>query len=55
MFEILECGPGMYKTKIPATNAICEFLGGTTDACVPCDEGTEKLGFGDSRDLCVTA
>ena len=42
----------MYKGKIPATNTYCEINGGT-DACVPCEDGTEKLGLGNSKDLCV--
>ena len=51
-YKIVECGPGMYKGKIPASNGYCNYFGGT-DACVPCEEGTEKLGFGNSKDLCV--
>ena len=43
----------MYKGKIPATNVYCKVFNGGTDACVPCEEGTEKLGFGNSKDLCV--
>ena len=52
MFEILECEPGMYKTKLPLTDGYCNVNGGT-DRCVPCEDGTEKLGFGNSKDLCV--
>ena len=50
--QIAECGPGKYKGKIAATNAYCQYHGGT-DACVPCEDGTEKLGFGNSKDFCV--
>ena len=43
----------MYKGKIPSTNNYCKYINDGNDACVPCPEGTEKLGFGNSKDLCV--
>ena len=43
----------MYKGKIPATNYLCLAFNKGNDECVPCPEGTEKLGFGNSKDLCV--
>ena len=43
----------MFKGKIlPGTNVYCKYLNSGTDACVPCEDGTEKLGWGDDKDLC---
>ena len=45
-----ECGPGMYKGKVPTS---LDWFCTERDACVPCNGTTKKSVSGDDQALCT--